>query len=87
MGQLGSLSDSIQVSNALIMLKYLESTQVLHSKLCALWDHECGDLNALCRIVLSLKKEVGGGDKGCHPVDCRHHEESKTAAVLRSAEV
>lgn len=64
MGQLGPLSDSIQISNALIMLKYLERTQILHSKFCALWDHECDDLNALCLIVLSLKRGVGGGDKG-----------------------
>lgn len=64
MGQLGPLSDSIQISNALIMLKYLERNQILHSKFCALWDHECDDLNALCLIVLSLKKRVGGGDKG-----------------------
>lgn len=64
MGQLGPLSDSIQISNALIMLKYLDRTQVLHSKLCVLWDHECGDLNGLCQVVLSLKKGVGGGDKG-----------------------
>lgn len=64
MGQLGPLSDSIQISNALIMLKYLERTQILHSKFYALWDYECDDLNALCLIVLSLKKGVGGGDKG-----------------------
>lgn len=64
MGQLGPLSDSIQISNALIMLKYLDRTQVLHSKFCVLWDHECGDLNGLCQVVLSLKKGVGGGDKG-----------------------
>lgn len=64
MGQLGPLSDSIQISNALIMLKYLDRTQVLHSKFCVLWAHECGDLNGLSQVVLSLKKRVGGGDKG-----------------------